>query len=121
MRLLNIVSSGYRAIVEEQDDTVVWITQAMRKAGADVDLLVRGAASNSPVKGQSVAPITLGGRVQRHAPDVHGQIRQLAEAGARILALSEDLDMRGIDRAALLDGVEIVRMDELPTLLTGYD
>lgn len=121
MRLLNIVSSGYRATVEEQDDTVVWITHALRKAGADVDLLVRGAASNYPVKGQCVAPITLGGRVQRHAPDVYGQIRQFAEAGARILALSEDLDKRGIDHAALLDGVEIVRMDELPTLLKGYD
>ena len=121
MNVLNIVSSGYRAIVEEQDDTVVWISHAMRKAGADVDLLLRGAASNYPVDGQSVVPITLGGRAQKHAPDVHGQIRQLLEGGARVFAVLEDLERRGIDRGRLLDDVEVVRADDLPTLMVGYD
>jgi hypothetical protein len=121
MNVLNIVSSGYRATVEEQDDTVVWISQAMRKAGADVDLLLRGAASNYPVDGQSVAPITLGGRTQKHGPDVHWQIRQLLEGGARIFAVLEDLELRGIDGGRLLDEVEVVRADELPTLLIRYD
>jgi hypothetical protein len=121
MNVLNIVSSGYRATVEEQDDTVVWISHAMRNAGADLDLLLRGAASNYPVDGQSVAPITLGGRAQKHGPDVHGQIRQLLEGGARVFAVWEDLEQRGIDRDRLLDDVEVVRADELPTLLVGYD
>lgn len=121
MNLLNIVSSAYRATVEEQDDTVVWISHAMRNAGAEVDLLLRDGAANYPVKGQSIAPLTLGGRVQKHAPDVHGQVRQLVEAGARIFVVSEDLDRRGIDRARLLEEVEVVGMDDLPMLLTGYD
>jgi predicted peroxiredoxin len=121
MKLLNIVSSGYRATIEEQDDTVVWISHAMKNAGADVDLLLRGAASNYPVAGQSVTPMAFGGRGQKHAPDVHGQIRQLVESGARIYSVREDLDERGIDHDRLMDGVQIVRSEELPGLITRYD
>jgi hypothetical protein len=121
MSLLNIVSSGYRATVEKQDDTVVWISHAMKNAGAEVDLLLRGAASNYPVKGQSMAPVAFGGRVQKHVPDVLGQIRQLVEGGARVFAVREDLDERGIDEGRLIDGITVVRSDELPGLLSGYD
>lgn len=121
MKLLNIVSSGYRATIEEQDDTVVWISHAMKNAGADVDLLLRGAASNYPARGQSVTPIEFGGRAQKHAPDVHEQIRKLVEAGARIYAVREDMDDRGIDEGKLLDGVEVLRVRDVPALLTGYD
>lgn len=121
MNLLNIVSSAYRATAEEQDDTVIWISHAMRNAGAEVDLLLRDGASNYPVKGQSVVPLNMGARVQKHAPDVHGQVRQLAGAGARIFVVGEDLDRRGIDRTRLLEEVEVVGVDDLPMLLTRYD
>ena len=121
MQLLNIVSSGYRATLEEQDDTVVWISHAMRNAGAQVDLLLRGPACNYPLEGQSVAPATIGGRSQKHAPDVLGQVRQLVQAGARIFAVTEDLEERGIDRGTLPDHVGVLRADELPELLAGYE
>ena len=121
MNLLNIVSSGYRATVEEQDDTVVWISHAIRNADADVDLLLCGSAANYSVKGQSVEPIMLGGRTQKHAPDVHGQVRKLLEAGSRVFAVSDELEARGIDSSQLLEDVQLVRADELPGLLNGYD
>lgn len=121
MNVLNIVSSGYRATIEEQDDTVVWISHAMRNAGAGIDLLLRGAASNYPVKGQKVEPVALGGRVQKHAPDVHGQVRQLIEAGARIYVVREDLDKRGIKADEMIEKVEVLDSREVPELLTRYD
>lgn len=121
MRLLNIVSSGYRATIEEQDDTIVWLTHCLRKAGADVDLLLRGAAANYPVSGQNVHPVCIGGREQRHSPEIHGQIADFAGNGSKVMVVREDLDERGIDRRRLLQQVEIIEGGALPRVLAAYD
>jgi predicted peroxiredoxin len=121
MHVLNIVSSGYRATIEEQDDTVVWISHAMRNGGADIDLLLRGAASNYPVAGQVAKPISLGGRAQKHGPDVHGQIRQLMDSGARIYVVREDLEKRAIAPDRMIAGVEVLDSSAVPELFAGYD
>jgi len=121
MKHLNIVSSGYRATIEEQDDTVVWITHCLRNAGAEIDMLLSGAAVNYPVRGQKVAPVTIGGRAQKHGPDVHGQVREFAGKGSKVYAVREDLDERAIDHRELLQEVELVSRDDLPALLSRYD
>jgi hypothetical protein len=121
MKLLNVVSSGYRATLEEQDDTVVWISHAMRNAGAEIDLLLEEAAVNYPLEGQSVDPVTIGGRLQGHAPDVHEQIRNFVGNGSAVHVVEEDLDERGIDRRRLLQEVRLVSRSELPKLMSSYD
>ena len=121
MKVLSIVSTGYRATLEEQDDTVLWITQAMSRAGAEVDVLLRASAANYVVEGQSVSPLEIGGRAQRHAPDVHAQVRDLAERGVGIFVLEEDLAAYGLDGAARLDRAQVVPTAELATLVSRYD
>jgi hypothetical protein len=121
MKVLNILATGYRATLEEQDDTVAWISQAMRRAGADIDLLLRASAANYVVEGQSVEPMAIGGRAQRHAPDLPGQIADLASSGAAIFVLAEDLEAYGISGAPRLEQARIVAAEELPDLLSGYD
>jgi predicted peroxiredoxin len=121
MKHLNIVSSAYRATLEEQDDTIVWISHAMRNAGGELDMLLRGAAVNYPVRGQTVAPVTIGGRAQKHAPDVHAQVREFCGNGSKVYVVREDLDERLIDHRDLLQEVELVGRAELPALLSRYD
>lgn len=121
MKALNIISLGYRATLEEQDDTIVWLTHAMRGAGADIDILLRGSAVNYVVKGQAVSPLAIGGREQKHAPDVYAQIETLSEKGARIYVMANDLKQRGLKQAPRLDATRIVSEDDLPELLGGYD
>ena len=121
MKVLNILSTGYRATLEEQDDTVLWISQAMQRAGADLDLLLRASAANYVVEGQQVAPLSIGGRTQRNAPDVHLQVGDLAARGATIFVLREDLERYGLLASSRLDGVQTIGIHELPGLLSAYD
>src|SRR5262249_60939189 len=59
-KTLQIVTSAYRCNSEEQDDPVVWICQAMKGAGADLDMLLEGTAVNYAVKGQDASGLSFG-------------------------------------------------------------
>ena len=120
MKVLNVISSAYRATLEEQDDTIVWLTHAIKGAGADVDVLLRGPAVNYLIEGQEAAPLSFGARTQKHGPDVHGQVAALLGKGVRVFALEDDLKRRGLERASRLRDATVIPRARLAQLLAEY-
>lgn len=121
MKILNIVECAYRATTEEQDDTIVWISHALKGAGADLTVLLEGAATNYASRGQSTPALTFGSWEQTHPSAVDRDLTSLLAKGVAVLCVEDDARERGLDTSALLDGVELVSRAGLPALLRDYD
>lgn len=121
MKVLSIIESAYRATLEEQDDTIVWMTQAMRDGGATLTLLLRGNAVNYAVRGQDATGLTVGAWHQTQPPRLAEDLARLLAKGVPVLALAEDLEQRGIHAAELVDGVGRCGLDQLAALCDAHD
>ena len=121
MKTLNIVESAYRATIEEQDDTIVWLMHAMKGAGAPLDVVLRGDAVNCAVRGQDAGGLAFGDWRQTEPPRIEQQLAGLAAKGVTVYALADDLAARGIAKADLLPGVEPLQLAALAGLLPRYD
>lgn len=121
MKALNIVASAWRATLEEQDDTIVWLTHAMKGAGAHVDVLLRGNAVAYAVAGGDASGLAFGDWSQTEPPRIAQDVAGLLAKGVAVHALEDDLALRGLEGAALLPGIQRVRNDTMGALLGGYD
>ena len=121
MKVLNVISSAYRATLEEQDDTVVWFTHAIKGGGADVAVLLRGHAVNYAVKGQDASGIAFGERKQTQPPDLAGDLARLIAKGVEVHVVEEDLAAHGLVTAELIDGLKPLKQSGIPELLGRHD
>ncbi|MGQ0531106.1 MAG: hypothetical protein ACT4OF_00255 [Caulobacteraceae bacterium] len=121
MKVLQIVSCAYRATIEEQDDTILWLTQAMRSAGAELDVLLTGNAVNYALSGQDASGLVIGDWRQTQPPRIDADIVCMVEKGVRVLALAEDLQERGLSRQPMAPGVEMVTRGDAVSMFGAYD
>ncbi len=121
MKVLQIVATAYRATLEEQDDPIIWISHAMKGAGADLDVLLRGNAVNYAVAAQDATGLSFGDWQQSQPPDLAGDISGLAEKDVNVFVVQDDLDERGLRDVALVAGIETLSRGRLPALLNEYD
>ena len=121
MTTLNIIETAYRATLEEQDDPIVWLTHAMKGAGADLNVLLRGNAVNYAVKAQGVPPLSFGDRTQKHGPKIADDIAGLLGKGIEVHIVQDDLDDRGIQDEELIDGLKPLARGDLPALLDRHE
>ena len=119
---LNIVESAYRAVMEEQDDTILWLLAAMQGAGGAHTVVLRGNAVNYAIAGQGSPGLTVGEWKQTQAPKMDRDIVDLIEnRKIPVYLIEEDLAERGIEHGELVPGVKLLSRKALPTLFADYE
>ncbi len=121
MKVLQVIQSAYRCTIEEQDDPAVWITHAMKGAGADLDVLLRGNAVNYGLRGQDASGLAFGDVAQTQPPQLERDISGLLDKGVNVYAVAEDIAERGIDSSDFVEGIQNIERSSIPDLFSDYD
>lgn len=102
---LNVVERAYQGTLEEQDDQALWLVSALKSAGLEQAVLLRGPATAYAAREQSVGTLSIGGVEGGHAPRLDAELERLVEKGVAVYAVAEDAAERGIEPEDAVAGV----------------
>jgi sulfur relay (sulfurtransferase) DsrF/TusC family protein len=119
-RYLSIIDSAYRATIEEQDDTAVWFTHAMKNGGADVSILLRGDAVSYALLNQDAKGLRFGSRPVK-GPDMVRDLKAVVEKEIPVYLVADDLAERGIPSSQTIPGIEHIARNGIARLVEGHD
>lgn len=121
MRALQVIKSAYRCNIEEQDDPAVWIAHALKGAGAELGVLLKGSAVNYALEAQDASGLSFAGKLQTHPPTIAADVAALVSKGIDVLAVEDDARERGVDTSGFVPGVRSIKRSELVGLYAEYD
>ena len=120
-KILNIVETAYRATIEEQDDTVLWLSHMLKNAGADISILLRANAVNYAVRGQDASGLSFGEVKMTHPPEIDKDVEKMVQKGIPVYLVKEDAEERGLSDRDLISGIKRVTRREIPELIDQHD
>lgn len=121
MKILNIVESAYRGTLEEQDDTILWLSQSFQNAGIDLSILLRGNAVNYLVKGQKPFNLHFGTWKQTQPPELDRDLERMIEKNISVYAIAEDIRDRALPQERLIDGVSSIEKSQVAQLFEQFE
>jgi hypothetical protein len=121
MKVLQVIETAYRATLEEQDDTIVWLTHSMKGAQADLTVLLRGNAVNYAIGGQDASGLAFGAWKQTQPPRIDHDVAGLVAKGVAVHVVEEDLAERGLANLHTIDGVVRIRQAAIAALMDAHD
>lgn len=120
-KILSIVETAYRGTIEEQDDTVLWLSHMLKNAGADISILLRANAVNYAVRGQDASGLSFGEVKMTHPPEIDKDVEKVVQKGVPVYLVKEDAEERGLSDKDLISGIKKVTRRDLPGLLDQHD
>jgi len=121
MKVLQVIDQAFRTTTEEQDDTILWLTQSMRGAGGDLMVLLSGHGVHYAVLSERQPALELGSWQQQQPSEIPRDIANLVNSGVPVFAVRDDLEERGLAHLPLQGKVELVSRDSLPDLYEQAD
>ena len=121
MKILSIVDTAYRATLEEQDDTILWLNHALRNNGAEISVLLSGNAVNYAVQGQDATGLAFGDKRVAHPPQIDQDLARLIAAKVAVFAVEEDIRERALPPGRLVAGIETLSRAAMPEMIERFD
>lgn len=119
-KYLSIIDSMGRATIEEQDDTALWFSHAMKNGGAEISVLLRGDAVNYALLNQDAKGLRFGARAVK-GPDMVRDVKAVIERKIPLYVVEEDLAERGMQGAPLIPGIEQIGRGAIARLIESQD